>query len=105
MDAVTGKLWGKSLQLDRVGWDVYLLYGPSSRWREEIEAPDFWMHQLGGVDKGQRFDQSEFESKLKEMLESLGSQRSRGSFEILGAGDQLPGNRSSNFSALVRSER
>jgi hypothetical protein len=68
MEDFSGKFWEQALTLDRIAWDVYLLYGPAARWETELEAPDFWMHQLGATAKAPHFDQSEFESKLKEML-------------------------------------
>jgi hypothetical protein len=86
MGDLTGRLWEGVLKLDNVAWDVYLLYGGPARWEPDLEAPDFWMHQLGEATKAPRFDQPEFESKLKEMLkakprESGGSGESSGSLE------------------------
>ncbi|HEV2616639.1 MAG TPA: hypothetical protein VGU63_08540 [Candidatus Acidoferrales bacterium] len=45
-----GKLFGETLNLHDVAWDVYLLYKPGIKWEaEEPPAPTFWMHQLQGV--------------------------------------------------------
>src|SRR5205807_7701120 len=46
---LTGQQWQQVLGTSRTAWDVYLLYSAESRWDEEPAAPDFWMHQLGGV--------------------------------------------------------
>lgn len=37
----------------RQAWDVYLIYGPTTRWDEtNPPAPDYWMHQLKDVTNG-----------------------------------------------------
>ncbi len=32
----------------KVAWDVYLIYGPGTRWEERPPIPADWAHQLGG---------------------------------------------------------
>ena len=35
------------LQLGQDAWDIYMIYGPQTRWDGRLPpAPDFWMHQL-----------------------------------------------------------
>lgn len=70
-EKVTGKEWQKVLGTKSVAWDVYLLYGAGSRWDKELPAPDFWMHQLGGVTNAPRLDEATFEARAKELLKSV----------------------------------
>jgi len=68
----TGELWERILKTEReIAWDVYLLYAPGANWVDEPPLPDFWMHQLGGVTKAPRLNQSTFTSKLKDMLDEM----------------------------------
>jgi hypothetical protein len=46
-----GKLFGATLDLDEIAWDVYLIYKPGIRWDgQQPPHPTFWMHQLTGAD-------------------------------------------------------
>jgi hypothetical protein len=46
-----GKLFGDTLNLHDIAWDVYLVYRPGITWAEQQPPPPtFWMHQLAGVD-------------------------------------------------------
>lgn len=46
-----GELFGKTLDLHDIAWDVYLIYKPGIKWEaEQPPQPTFWMHQLQGVD-------------------------------------------------------
>jgi hypothetical protein len=46
-----GKLFSATLDLHRIAWDVYLIYKPGVRWKDEKPPrPTFWMHQLDGAD-------------------------------------------------------
>src|SRR5260370_27339764 len=46
-----GKLFGQTLDLHRIAWDVYLVYKPGITWaRAQPPRHTFWMHQLEGVD-------------------------------------------------------
>lgn len=33
---------------DSIAWDIYLFYGPDTRWTDELSEPTEWVHQLGG---------------------------------------------------------
>jgi hypothetical protein len=55
------------LTLDRTAWDVYFLYDTNAEWDKGTPAPDFWMHQLGGVTKAPMLNKNDFEAKLKEL--------------------------------------
>lgn len=46
-----GKLFGETLDLHDIAWDVYLVYKPRIKWEaQQPPRPTFWMHQLQGVD-------------------------------------------------------
>src|SRR5882724_677063 len=46
-----GKLFGQTLDLHQIAWDVYLVYKPGIKWEgPQPPRPTFWMHQLKGVD-------------------------------------------------------
>lgn len=71
-ESETGKQWERVLNTERlIAWDVYLLYGPDAKWKDDPPIPDFWMHQLGGVTKAPVFDQPKFTTKLKGMLDEM----------------------------------
>jgi hypothetical protein len=45
-----GKLFGETLDLRQIAWDVYLVYKPGVTWKgRQPPRPTFWMHQLEGV--------------------------------------------------------
>lgn len=40
------------MKMDEPAWDVYYVYGQNAEWTSERPpAPDYWMHQLGGLPK------------------------------------------------------
>jgi hypothetical protein len=46
-----GKLFGETLDLHQIAWDVYLVYKPGIKWEgPQPPRPTFWMHQLEGAD-------------------------------------------------------
>jgi hypothetical protein len=46
-----GKLFGATLDLHQIAWDVYLVYKPGITWEgQQPPHPTFWMHQLDGAD-------------------------------------------------------
>jgi hypothetical protein len=46
-----GELFGRTLGLHTVAWDVYLVYKQGIKWEgAQPPAPTFWMHQLEGAD-------------------------------------------------------
>jgi hypothetical protein len=48
-----GKLFGATLDLHEIAWDVYLIYKPGITWEgRQPPHPTFWMHQLAGADPG-----------------------------------------------------
>ncbi len=50
-DVRIAKLFGDTLDIHQVAWDVYLVYKPGVKWEgPRPPRPTFWMHQLEGVD-------------------------------------------------------
>jgi hypothetical protein len=49
-----GRLFANILNLEKMAWDVYLVYARTNgNWDEDrIQSPNFWMHQLSGDDAG-----------------------------------------------------
>jgi len=46
-----GKVFGQTLDLHQIAWDVYLVYKPGIKWEgPQPPRPTFWMHQLEGAD-------------------------------------------------------
>lgn len=69
---ITGNLWQSTLGFDAVAWDVYLLYRAGVEWQgDSPPEPDYWMHQLGGVD-GPRLDKDVFAGKLDQLVPAPG---------------------------------
>lgn len=68
---ITGKQWQSVLDIERIAWDVYFLYGAEAHWKEQPSQPNFWMHQLSGVNAAPFLNPTEFESKTRELLKTL----------------------------------
>jgi hypothetical protein len=50
-------------------WDVYLIYGANARWDgPSPPTPDFWMHQLNGVENAPLLDPEVFGQHLAQTL-------------------------------------
>jgi hypothetical protein len=50
-DKNVGKLFGETLDMHDIAWDVYLVYKPGIKWEaQQPPHPTFWMHQLEGAD-------------------------------------------------------
>ena len=92
-DRRLGNMFSEALGLKSVAWDVYLLYGPGTRWNSEVPpTPDFWMHQLP-ADSGAARNLVLYPTILSEELMKLmdkGVEPSPASREDLGL--QLHGN-------------
>ena len=65
---LTGQQWQKVLGTARTAWDIYLLYGADREWGKEPAAPDFWMHQLGGVSEDKYLDPDVFAAQANAAL-------------------------------------
>ena len=64
-EKIAGKAWQKTLGTKREAWDVYLLYGAGSQWDKEPATPDFWMHQLSGIQRRRDWMKRRFRPKPK----------------------------------------
>ncbi len=69
-DQVTGQVWQDVLGIGRLAWDVYFLYDADVQWQEKPTQPDFWMHQLNGVDPAFFLDRQVFEAEARKLLDS-----------------------------------
>jgi hypothetical protein len=57
------------LPAGREAWDVYLIYKPGTRWDGDTPpAPDYWMHQLQGVENGPFLDPNVLGQHLAQIL-------------------------------------
>jgi hypothetical protein len=55
------------IQVD--AWDLYMMFGPDARWDGELPPePDFWMHQLWGVDNGPALEAGAFAARIRQAL-------------------------------------
>jgi len=53
-------------------WDVWMAYGPLAEWVETVPpAPEFWMHQLGPLDRDLRLDADVFAEKTLALMVKL----------------------------------
>lgn len=69
-NGLTMAAFQRVLNLPGDAWDVFLLYGPGARWDGELPPkPDYWMHQLGGPEKGAPFlDPDVFARQANQLL-------------------------------------
>ncbi len=69
-----GGLFARTLGLEGVAWDVYLLYAPGVSWEADAPPkPTFWMHQLPevvGAAENLRLDPGRFSKALIGQLPS-----------------------------------
>jgi hypothetical protein len=60
--------YDRTLGLGQDAWDVYLLYGPETRWdSSDPPAPAYWMNQLGGAN-GPTLDSQTFADHARALL-------------------------------------
>jgi hypothetical protein len=71
-----GNVFGSTLKLDRFALDVYLVYERGVTWKEGAPSrPDFWMHQLGGLeDRAPTLDSLVLRQKIEELVSNSSSQ-------------------------------
>lgn len=70
-----GNLFQHALDIKVYAWDVWMIYKPGVQWNEEYPpAPDYWMHNLWGVEDIPRLDSGVFagtaEKYIKEIQDS-----------------------------------
>jgi hypothetical protein len=72
---VTGKLFARTLGLDGIAWDVYLLYPDGVKWQGTLPPrPAFWMHQLSaasGADQRLCLNPARLRAELGKLLRGL----------------------------------
>ena len=66
------KLFAKTLDLQKMAWDVYLVYARVNvNWSEDaIQPPDFWMHQLSsdpGAPSSLRLNEGMFFQRISDL--------------------------------------
>lgn len=64
----------RALELPEPAWDIYMVYGPMTRWERDLPPmPDFWMHQLGSPEQprvnGPYLDLEVFAAQVHALLE------------------------------------
>jgi hypothetical protein len=60
--------YDRTLDLGQDAWDIYLLYGPGTRWDgADPPAPAYWMNQLGGAN-GPTLDSQTFADHARALL-------------------------------------
>lgn len=69
----SGVHFGETLATDGIyAWDVWMAYGPQAEWAETVPpAPEFWMHQLGSLDRDLRLDADVFAEKTLALMVKL----------------------------------
>jgi hypothetical protein len=69
-DGLTIRGFQAVLGLPGDAWDVFMIYGPAASWEEELPPkPDYWMHQLQGVEPlAPRLDPDVFASQANQLL-------------------------------------
>jgi hypothetical protein len=75
-DKIVGNTFARTLQLDQLAWDVYLVYDRGVTWKEGPPfLPAFWMHQLGGLeDRAPTLDSLVLRQKIEELVLNNSSQ-------------------------------
>lgn len=66
------------LSLPVPAWDLYLIFGPETRWDDGAPPlPTFWMHQLGSNVKGPRLNAAVFGEKVMTLLNEQKGMRAK----------------------------
>lgn len=67
----TGQSYSRVLRLGpgQPAWDVYMVFNRGAQWASDPPAPDYWMHQLGGVDPERRLDGDKFAGETNKLLQ------------------------------------
>ncbi len=66
-----GKLkvsYQRLMNMDEPAWDVYYVYGRDAEWGSEPPAPDYWMHQLGGLPPDRMLDGDKLAAEINNLL-------------------------------------
>ena len=49
-------------------WDVYMVFDREADWKTQPPAPNYWMHQLGGVAPERRLNGDTLAAEIKKVL-------------------------------------
>lgn len=66
-----GESYAPVLQLreGQPAWDVYMAFNRDAEWKNDPPpAPDYWMHQLGGVAPERRLEGTKFAEETNKLL-------------------------------------
>lgn len=68
---VLGTAYGKLMHIPdgSPAWDIYFAFGPDAQWRNKPPKPDFWMHQLWGVNPKLLLNGPVFLDHVKRLLD------------------------------------
>lgn len=69
---IIGNRFKHTLAINVYAWDVWMIYKPGARWNDQYPpAPDFWMHDLWGVNGVPRLNSGVFAGKVVDYLKSI----------------------------------
>ena len=64
-----GRAYGQTLPTPGPAWDDYLVFRKGVRWTGKAPpAPDYWMHQLGGVTNAPHLDPIVLRERVEQLL-------------------------------------
>jgi len=69
-DQGLGKAFQRLLEIPRVAWDIYFVYGPGVRWEDDPPRPDSFLHQLRGLPDETRLDGDRLAEAVRALLGS-----------------------------------
>ena len=56
------------LKAGQPAWDVYMVFDREAEWKAEPPAPNYWMHQLGGIAPDLRLNGDKLAAEIKKVL-------------------------------------
>jgi hypothetical protein len=68
-EQTTGISWNGILKTGQLAWDVYMIFARGRKWGKDPPMPDFWMHQLRGIESAPRLDRYKFASKVMDLIQ------------------------------------
>ena len=63
-----GFAYQKVLGTPEEAWDVYMLYAPDAKWSDTPPEPNYWMHQLSKLKRGERLDSDKLRSVIEHVV-------------------------------------
>lgn len=69
---IIGDLFQRTLNINVYAWDVWMIYKPGAQWKGNYPPPpDFWMHNLWGVENIPRLESAVFAGKAAEYINEI----------------------------------